>query len=403
MSVWCHGDFMKSIRVLTLAVLLALTGSRALAAVGCDQPCRGLLLEAQVLESKAKYQEALAKYKAAEALDPSASVPVSLAAGLLLKLSTAVPQDKRAQLRDMARAMAERAATLAADDPVAQEVLRMLDDDGPSPLRAPNAAAARFMAEGEAAFQREDFAAALPKYEATMRADPAYSSAVVAAGNTYYVRRDWARAEALFRQATEIEPHNSQAWRFLSDALLYQDKRTAAEAALYKAIEADPSQRPNWDKLARYRAGAGLPLKTLGLRRGVRVVPDADGKLGLSLDPKHDSEQTPDHAFRLALGISEVKLRNDDKAAGKARSAFEIELAAWQLALKIADEAEANSGEGIGNPALLQIRALARDGQLEPAILLLMFRQAYRPALAAWTAANPGAVKIFIDRYGVKP
>ena len=259
------------------------------------------------------------------------------------------------------------------------------------------------MAEGEVAFQREDFAAALPKYEATMRADPAYSSAVVAAGNTYYVRRDWARAEALFRKATEIEPHNSQAWRFLSDALLYQGQRPAAEAALYKAIEADPSQRPNWDKLARYRAGAGLPLKTLGLRRGVRVVPDADGKLGLSLDPQHDSEQTPDHAFRIALGMSEVKLRNDDKAGGKARSAFEIELAAWQLALKIADEAEANSGEGISNPALLQVRALARDGQLEPAILLLMFRQAYRPALVAWTAANPGAVKNFIDRYGVKP
>ena len=395
---------MKSIRVLTLAVVLFSGAASARADIGCGQPCRGLLLEAQTLESRARYQEALAKYKEAEQADPKASVPLSLAAGLVLKLSTVAPKDKAPQLRDMSRALAERAAALEADDPVAQEVLRMLDDPGPSPLHVPNARAARLMAEGEAAFARQDFKAALPRYEATMRADPQYSSAWVAAGNCHYVQKDWTRAEALFRQATEIEPHNSQAWRYLSDALLYQNKRAAAEAALYNAIEADPSQRPNWGKLAVYRAGAGMPLKTLGLRRGVRVSQDlqnVDGKYEIRLDAQTDAEKTPDHAFRIALGMSEVKLRTDDKDQRK--SAFEIELEAWRLALKIADEAEGNSGEGMTDPGLLQVRALAREGQLEPAILLLMFRQAYRPALQAWTAANPGGVKYFIDRYGVQP
>lgn len=396
---------MTSLRVLTLAALLAAThvagAPSARADVGCGQPCRGLVLEAQVLEGRARYQEALTKYKQAELADPTASIPLSLAAGLVLKLSTVAPQDKAPQLRDMARALAERATLLAADDPVAQEVLRMLDDPAPPPLHQPNARAAKLMAEGEAAFARQDIKAALAKYEATMLADPQYSSAWVAAGNCHYVQRDWKGAEALFRQATLIEPHNSQAWRYLSDALFYQDKRSAAEAMLYKAIEADPSQRPNWSKLAMYRSGAGLPLKALGLRRGVRVAENADGKYVISLDSKTDAEKTPDHAFRLALGMTEVRLRTEDKA--KAKSAFRIELEAWRLALKIADEAEANSGEGILDPGLLQVRALAREGQLEPAILLLMFRQAYRPALQAWMAANPGGVKYFIDRYGVMP
>ncbi|GAA0430946.1 hypothetical protein GCM10009094_39360 [Massilia aurea] len=359
------------------------------------------MLEAQALEGRARYQEALTKYKAAEQADPNASIPLSLAAGLVLKLSTVAPQDKAPQLRDMARALAERATLLAADDPVAQEVLRMLDDPAPPPLHPPNASAAKLMAEGEAAFARQDIKAALAKYEATMLADPQYSSAWVAAGNCHYVQRDWKGAEALFRQATLIEPHNSQAWRYLSDALFYQDKRGAAEAMLYKAIEADPSQRPNWSKLARYRAGAGLPLKALGLRRGVRVAENADGKYVISLDSKTDAEKTPDHAFRLALGMTEVALRTGDKDNRK--SAFEIELETWRQALKIADEAEANSGAGMLDPGLLQVRALAREGQLEPAILLLMFRQAYRPALGAWMAANPGGVKYFIDRYGVMP
>ena len=396
---------MTSFRVLTLATLLAVVhvagAPSAHADVGCGQPCRGLVLEAQSLEGRARYQEALTKYKAAEQADPTASIPLSLAAGLVLKLSTVAPQDKAPQLRDMARALAERATLLAADDPVAQEVLRMLDDPTPPPLHPPNARAAKLMAEGEAAFARQDIKAALAKYEATMLADPQYSSAWVAAGNCHYVQRDWKGAEALFRQATLIEPHNSQAWRYLSDALFYQDKRGAAEAMLYKAIEADPSQRPNWSKLARYRAGAGLPLKALGLRRGVRVAQNADGKYVISLDSQTDAEKTPDHAFRLALGMTEVALRTGDK--GKRKSAFEIELETWRQALKIADEAEANSGEGILDPGLLQVRALAREGQLEPAILLLMFRQAYRPALEAWMAANPGGVKYFIDRYCVMP
>lgn len=392
-------------RVLTLAALLAVlqvaAAPGARADIGCGQPCRGLVLEAQALEGRARYQEALTKYKAAEHADPTASIPLSLAAGLVLKLSTVAPQDKAPQLRDMARALAERAASLAADDPVAQEVLRMLDDPAPSPLHQPNTRAAKLMADGEAAFARQDCKAALAKYEATMLADPQYSSAWVAAGNCHYMQRDFTRAEALFRAATVIEPHNSQAWRYLSDALFYQDKRAAAEAALYKAIEADPSQRPNWGKLASYRAGAGLPLKALGLRRGVRVSENAGGKYVITLDPQTDAEKTPDHAIRLALGMTEAQLRTDD--TDRRMSAFEIELASWRQALKIADEAEASGGAGLTDPGLLQVRALAREGQLEPAILLLMFRQAYRPALQAWMAANPGGVKYFIDRYGVMP
>ncbi|MEM8514986.1 tetratricopeptide (TPR) repeat protein [Massilia sp. MP_M2] len=396
---------MTSVRVPMLAALLALVhvagAPSAHADIGCGQPCRGLVLQAQALEGRARYQEALTKYKAAEQADPTASIPLSLAAGLVLKLSTVAPQDAAPQLRDMSRALAERAARLEADDPVAQEVLRMLDDPAPSPLHQPNARAATLMAEGEAAFARQDLKAALARYEATMRADPQYSSAWVAAGNCHYVRRDWTRAEALFRAATVIEPHNAQAWRYLSDALFYQDKRAAAEAMLYKAIEADPSQRPNWRKLAQYRAGAGMPLSSLGLRRGVRVLENADGNYVISLDPQTDAEKTPDHAFRLALGMTEVALRTDDK--DRRKSAFEIELESWRQALKIADEAEAKSGEGILDPGLLQVRALAREGQLEAAILLLMFRQAYRPALQAWIAANPGGVKYFIDRFGVQP
>lgn len=393
---------MTSIRVLLLPALLAFFTTAASAAMQCGEPCHTLVRDAHVLEGQGKYQEALDKYKAAQQADPNASLPVSLQAGLMLKLSSVAPKDKAAQVRQAARALAERATTLAADDPIAHEVLRMLDDDGPSPLHTPNPRAAKLLAEGSALFAQRKPKEALLKYEAAMEADPKTSSAWVGAADCYFMQGDWPRAEALFRRATEIEPQNAQAWRFLSDALLAQGQRTQAESALYASIAADPSQRPSWGKLARLRAAAGLPLKPLAFRRGVRVAQEADGKFTVHIDESAAGQaDTPNYAMRLLLGMSESNQRQSESAADK--SPYEIELGAWRTALKVMDETRALGDQRVTDPALLQMQALAKDGQLEPAILLLMFRQSYRPALNAWLAANPGGVKGFIDRYGLQP
>jgi len=393
---------MKSLRVLTVAALLAFSNTAATAAMQCGEPCHTLVRDAHVLEGQGKYQEALDKYQAAEKADPQASLPLSLQAGLMFKLSSVAPKDKAAQVRQTARVLAERATALAADDPIAHEVLRMLDDGGASPLHTPNPRAAKLLAEGEALFAQRKPKESLLKYEAAMDADPKASSAWVGAADCYFVQGDWPRAEALFRRATEIEPKNAQAWRFLSDALLAQGQRAPAEAALYSSIAADPSQRPSWGKLARLRAAAGLPLKPLAFRRGVRVEQGVDGKFTINVDKSTaESADTPNYAIRLALAMAELNVRKTGTA--KARSPYEIELEAWRMALKIMDEVGAAGGQGVSDPALLQMQTLSREGQLEVAILLLMFRQSYRPALEAWLAANPGGVKSFIDRYGLQP
>lgn len=402
MGISSPGRPMKPIRVLILAALLAFFNTAASAAMQCAEPCRGLVREAHVLEGQGKYQEALNKYGAAHKADPQASLPLSLQAGLLFKLSGVAPKDQTAKLRSTARELAERATALASDDPIAHEVLRLLDDEGLSPLYEPNPKAATLLAEGAALFMQRKPKEALVKYEAAMVADPKATMAWVGAGDCYFVQGEWTRAEALFRRATEIEPHHSQAWRFLSDALLAQGQRAQAEAALYSSIAADPSQRPSWNKLANLRAAAGLPLKALAFKRGVRVVQGADGKGTIQVDKATaDTANTANYAIRLALAAAQANQLQAD--AAKARSPYEIELESWRMALKVMDEVTAAGGQAVSDPALLQMQALAREGQLEAAILLLMFRQSYRPALDAWLAANPGGVKGFIDRYGLQP
>jgi tetratricopeptide (TPR) repeat protein len=390
---------MKPLRLLSLSILLALGIPTACASNLCGQACVGMIREAHALEGKGKYQEALDKYKAAEQAEPKASLPVSSAASLLLNLSKMVKPEKVEELRGMASSLATRALTLWEDDPIANEVLRALDDDS-SPLHVPNPDAARLMHEAESLFSQRKLKEALVKYEAVMRADPKYSGAWVGAGDCHYSEGEWAKAEALFRRATELEPRNSQAWRYLADALFNQRKAEAAEAALISAITADPSQRPNWTKLAVLRAGAGMPLKNLSFRRGVRVAKGQDDKYTINIDEPADKKtDSPDFLARMALGVTEANLRTTDKA----KSPYDIELAAWRSALKVADELKASTGKDLSDPALLQMRALAKDGQLEAAVLVLLFRQSYRPALEAWLAANPRGLREFIDRYGLRP
>jgi tetratricopeptide (TPR) repeat protein len=387
-------------RILFLAVLLAFGSPTAFAAVICGEPCQRLIQEARAFEGQGKYQEALEKLRAAQKADPQASLPIAMESSLVLRLSANVAPDKTAAWRDAARGLAMRALAVAPDDPIARETLRVLDDDGPSPLHQANPEAAPLVNEAEAYFAQRNYGEALKKYQAAMKADPQLSFAWVGAGDCYYAQQDWANAESLFRRATEIEPRNSHAWRYLADTLFYLGKFDDAEAALLSAIVADPSQQPNWIKLASIRERQRMPLKRLGLERGGQAVQNADGTYTLKMvEPADKKTDTPDFAVRVMLGVGEVNLRR----AGKAAKPYEIELASWRDALKVADEMKASTGKDLSDPALRQIQAMARDGQLEPAILLLMFRQSYRPALEAWGAANPRGVKEFIDRYGLRP
>lgn len=391
---------MRLLRPLILSAVLALC-LPASAAEPCTADCRRLLAEGQVLESQGKFPEALDKIKQAETLAPNASLPQSAAAGVFYKLSTLAKPEKVEEMRRLARALAGRALALEPGNPVAQEILRLLDD-GPSLLHVPTREARTLFAAAEQQFAKANYKEALAGYEAVMRADPKFSLAWIGAGNCYFFQKDLVPAERLFRRATEIEPRNAQAWRFLGSTLAQQGRLADAEAAMLSAVAADPSQRPSWTWLSglRTQARAQAPLKPLGLRRGARVDQGADGKFTVSVDGP-SGDKTPDTAIRLARAIAEANMRAEDKA--KAKSAYEIELASWRTALRVADEAKAKTGEGITDPGLLAMQALEKDGQLEAGILLLQFRQAYRPELERWVAANPGGVKAFIDRYGLQP
>ncbi len=384
--------------------LLALVCAASQASVLPNKAAEPLVQEAQLLAAQGKYREAITRFQEAAKLDPASSMPLSGVAHVLMKASQTAQGDAVAQLRQQSESMARQALVLGADDPMAQEVLRNLLDDRPSPLHVPNQQACKAMQEGEVLFQSNKPDEALVKYEEAARLDPQYSSAVVNAGDCYFVQKKWPEAEALFSKAAQIEPLNGQAWRFLSDALSWQGKWAASETALFNGVAAQPNQLPTWDKLASLRSKQGYPLTALNLKRKSRVVadPQRDGKLAIQMDAEFngkDNQQVPEGAVWLAVAMYELNAR----AKNPADQPFAIELAAWRTALQAVDEVVAKGGQDIKDPALLNLRQLARDDQLEAGLLLLEYRESWRAEFEAWKKAHPDGIRKFVNTYALRP
>jgi tetratricopeptide (TPR) repeat protein len=399
---------LKRILIATLLLYTAIELT-AYARVLGNEASQTLVDEGNVLLAKRQYRDAVNKYLEASKKDPTASIPLSSLAHALLEASRATEAEAAAKLRQQSEAAARQALSLGPNDPLAQEVLRNLLDDTPPPLHPPTPEAWRLMGEGEILFQSHHYTDALKKYEQAAQLDPLYSEAWVFAGDCFFMQKNWPEAELRFRKATEIEPLKAQAWRYLADALAAQGKKADAENALINSIAAQPSQLPSWEKLAQRRAASGLPMKSLHLTRKVQPSTDpATGKSTLTIDPEFFNEadkgdKTADMGAWLAYAATESNGKAAGSKDGTALSPFQIELDAWRDALKVAAELEKNTGKPLSDPALVTMQKLAQENQLEPAILLLLYKESYRPELEAWKNSHPNGVKTFIDAHGLRP
>ncbi|WP_343730385.1 tetratricopeptide repeat protein [Duganella sp.] len=390
---------MKQIIALMLALAGATGNAQSLAPMNAEADA--LIRQGHTLQAQGKYKEAFEKFSAAGQADPQASLPLSSLAGMLLSMSKQSQGADAVKLRGQSEDLARQALQKQANDPVAMEVLREIADDQPLPLHQPTPEAAAALHEGELLFTQRKLDEALVHYERAAALDPKYSQAWIYAGDCYFFQKKYAEAEQRFRKGVEVEPLNSQGWRFLADALVSQRKPGLAEGALMGGIAAQPSQLPNWVRLNQLRTQSGFPLTSLQLVRKAKGQLDpATRTLNLTIDPSlkgSDPAKQPDAGLWMMLATQQA-------IEGKTSSTpFATELAAWRKALKVADELSANGGGELQDPALKTMQMLAKADQLEPALLLLQYRESWRAEFEAWKTAHPDGVRKFIDAYQLRP
>jgi len=391
---------MNMLRKAVAGLLLAAT-LPAWAAVNGNEKSQRLVSEGNALALQRQFAAAAEKYEAARKESPDASGPLSSFAYMLYMLAAGDPSPKAKAQLERAREWAGKALALAPEDPLANEVMRGLEDDTLPAAYVPTKEASQAFDEGEVLFHNGQYDAARAKYRAAYKADPKFAKALVMEGDAYFAEKNWAGAELLFAMAADADPLDAQAWRFLADARARQGNSEGALGATLHAIAAMPSQAGNWERLKAAVAGSDKPMTRLALERKAWVQRDpSSGKTTVNLSPDtKGAADSGDQAAWLAYALAYSAGSKDDKP----ESPFRKELRAWDSALAIAAEMEGGGKPGLQATGLRTLQKLRAAGQLEAAILLLMYKESYRPDFEAWKKAHPGAVAEFADTWRLMP
>jgi tetratricopeptide (TPR) repeat protein len=119
----------------------------------------------------------------------------------------------------------------------------------PSPTPLP---LAEWIAEGDAALVRSDFAAAEVAYQRALEADPQYAPAHVGLARLYGWQMGREKDSlAAAERATELDPGSAPAWAALGDAARWRGDTPRALEAAEKAAELDPKNPAAQASLAR--------------------------------------------------------------------------------------------------------------------------------------------------------
>ena len=228
--------------------------------------------------------------------------------GLIKKSATL--QDPKAQSEVMNEGMAEirRAKSLGDDSPLVQTLLAQQAKTSPVgvavggalgalPLTvgytyAGTSKAQAFAKDGEAAFAKNDFAAAEKLYEAASKADPAWYSAALFAGDANFRMKDWSDAGVWFAKAIAIDPDRETAYRYWGDDLYAAGDHMGSKAKIIEAVIAEPYTNTTWLKLRQWTQVTKTAFVVPGVNRPEFTTPD--GKL--KVDPALETETGDGHA-----------------------------------------------------------------------------------------------------------
>ena len=136
------------------------------------------------------------------------------------------------------------------------------------------------------------------------------------------------------------------------------------------------------------------------------MLDPATGKGTVRLDPAFSDpaeQKKPDGAVWLMVGVSEANIRLKDRQEKTTTTPFAMELAVWREAMKVADEIAANGGGALTDPGLIAMQALAKADQLEAGLLILRYKESYRPEFEAWKKEHPNGIRKFVDTWGLQP
>jgi tetratricopeptide (TPR) repeat protein len=308
--------------------------------------------------------------------DPSDMVVLSRL-GFALYATTVVIKDpeERKRARTRARNILERAQSLGDNSVLTKVTIDTLaaNEDGEvsySRLQA----ADRAMQEGEAAFVRGDFAAAIKFYDEALAADPRLYEAALYKGDVYYKSDQQDKAGEWFGNAIKIDPDRETAYRYWGDSLMKQGKLDEAREKFIEAYLAEPYSRLARNGFVQWAEQKKISLGHPRIDVPTSVAPSKDGKVTINVDPSALKDEDGSSAW-LMYGLSRTSWATSEFAKQYPnektyRHGLKEEASAFHAVAESVRTQQREKKIKQLNASLAMLVKLDNDGLLEPYILL---------------------------------
>ena len=315
-----------------------------------------------------------------EKIAPTAPDDVEIHEGLIMALMTTSAAEKapaaQAAIYNRVRGIALRFSSKGKATPLFTRVLEVFPQDIDVSAAAPAkdaSPAERALLEGEEAFGKGDFKAALLSYGKAEELDPKLYEAPLFTGDVYWKMQDITIAGESYARAIAIDPDRDTAYRYWGNVLMSADKMAEAREKLIDAVVAQPYQRATWSFLGNWAEKNNIKLAHPRV-----VIPNSvsteKGKTTITIDPKtlttdDGSSYWLAYSGQKALWMNE-KFAKEFPKDTKYRHSLREEADCLRLvALMAADK------KNISDVSITNLVKLEKEGLLEAFILFSMADQ----------------------------
>lgn len=232
-----------------------------------------------------KLAEAMPLFEKLHAENPGDVVVLGLLSFTVLA-NSATFSDPAERLRERARARKLAVEAVAAGDTSSlTKIVLELPEDGSESAFSDSARVQSAMEEGEAAFAKGEFDAAVAAYSRALAFDPRQYQAALFLGDVYFKKNDHAQAAHWFARAIEIDPTMEAAYRYWGDDLVAQGRFDDAREKFLDAVVAEPYNRRSWMGLTQWAQKRKLSIGFPQIIPPGQVEEKDPGHINVTIDP----------------------------------------------------------------------------------------------------------------------
>lgn len=332
--------------------------------------------------------------------------------GFALYAISVTEADKKLQRKmlDRARQILERSRSLGDNSNLTQITLDALSTGGEivpfSQIKSADAA----IREGEAAFVRGDFDAALKAYKQALELDPKLYDAALFAGDSEFKKaylstdpqfrkEHFEQAGIWFAKAIAIDENRETAHRYWGDALDVQGRVLEARQKFVEAIIAEPFNRRGYMGLSQWAERHMIPMAHPKIVVPVKVTRNNSGDFNIALGEKGLVGEKDGSAAWIAYGLERAQWMPDKNKPGEKfskaypketayRHSLAEETEALRMVASLANGYLQDKKATTLDPSLANLIKLQQEGLLEAFILFARADEGIARDYAAYRRAN---------------